>query len=122
VNVRGTPGKDKERGLERILGQVGVRRHPSANTQHHRAESADQFGKCSFVPASDEPGEQLPIGRIGFGGQECPPELSNGCGKWHVWHWGLQRATVARHSSCPRHAQRVAEKFIDPVETTLLRD
>jgi hypothetical protein len=62
VDVQGAPGKDEKSGLERILGQVRVRSHPPANTQHHRSESADQFGKRSLIPRPYEPSEQLPIG------------------------------------------------------------
>jgi hypothetical protein len=81
VDDRGTLGKDKESGLESILGQVHIRRHTPADTQNHRAKSTDQLGKRSLVSRPYKTGEQLTIRCFGFGGLERPPKLSDSSGE-----------------------------------------
>jgi hypothetical protein len=64
VDVGGPPGEDQEGGLERVLGQVNVTRHPPTEAEHHRPEPVDQLGERALLPRLDEPGEQLAIGQF----------------------------------------------------------
>jgi hypothetical protein len=78
VDIHGAPGKDKEHGLERILGKMRIRCYAPADTQHHRPKSAHQFGKRGIIPRPYEPGKQLTISCVRFNSLECPPKLADG--------------------------------------------
>ncbi len=59
--------EDEEGGLERVLDLLRVVEPSAADGQDHRPVSGDQFLEGRFVPAADEPLEQLALIQAGEG-------------------------------------------------------
>jgi hypothetical protein len=60
---RGSPAdEDEERGLEGVLGVVGVAQHPPADTQDHRAVAAHEGLEGALIAAQRKNLQELPIG------------------------------------------------------------
>jgi len=60
-HVRRLADEDEERGLKRILG-VMVVEHAATDAPDHRGVPPNQSGKSTLVPASQEAGQEFPIG------------------------------------------------------------
>jgi hypothetical protein len=57
ADIGSTVSENEEYSLEGILGQVTIVDEPSADTEDHRPESADQLGEGGFILGLDEAGD-----------------------------------------------------------------
>ena len=66
----GFASQHDERGLEGVVGEVGIGHDAAADGQHQRPVPADQLGERPFVAGVGEPPEQVAVGLGGDQGRQ----------------------------------------------------